>query len=89
MTWKAQAASIIAEVTRDLPADMPLKERKRIVDAARPYWGGCSWPRKAWQAARRDYLVRYGYEPKTKAAAVRRADVTEPPPLFAATAGRE
>ncbi|WP_312531367.1 hypothetical protein [Paracoccus sp. (in: a-proteobacteria)] len=27
-----------------------------------------SWPKKAWQAARRDYLVRYGYQPRTKAA---------------------
>lgn len=68
MTWREEAAAIIAEVTRDLPVHTPLKERMKVVDAARPHWGGCSWPRKAWQAARRDYLVRFGYQPRTKAA---------------------
>ncbi|MEO1688805.1 MAG: haloacid dehalogenase-like hydrolase, partial [Pseudomonadota bacterium] len=48
----------IAEAVAELPADAPLSARVRVVDAARPK-GGCmsaSWPRKAWQAARRDYL---------------------------------
>lgn len=54
MTWRQQAAEIIAEATRALPDDTPLPYRIETVDAARPQWGGCSWPRKAWQAARRD-----------------------------------
>ena len=66
MTWRQEAAAIIAEATRHLPPDTPLAERMRVVDSARPHWGGCSWPRKAWQAARRDYLVPFGYRPRTK-----------------------
>ncbi|MCA0944064.1 hypothetical protein LCM08_03990 [Salipiger pacificus] len=79
MTWREDAAEIIAEATRDLPKNMPLAERTKIVDAARPFWGGCSWPRKAWQAARRDYLVKFGYRPRTKAQAEREAAAL---PLF-------
>ncbi|QEW26693.1 hypothetical protein [Roseovarius indicus] len=79
MTWREEAAKIIADATRDLPEDTPLKERMKVVDAARPHWGGCSWPRKAWQAARRDYLVRYGYQPRTKKAKEREAAAM---PLF-------
>lgn len=79
MTWREEAAKIIADATRDLTEDTPLKERMKVVDAARPHWGGCSWPRKAWQAARRDYLVRYGYQPRTKKAKEREAAAM---PLF-------
>tara|TARA_R110001606_G_scaffold384882_1_gene548016 strand:- start:6089 stop:6343 length:255 start_codon:yes stop_codon:yes gene_type:complete len=80
VTWRGQAAEIIAHAVRDLPDAAPLHERKRVVDAARPHWGGCSWPRKAWQAARRDYLVKYGYRPRTKARAERdKATITELP----------
>lgn len=69
MTWRQDAAVIIAQATRDLPADATLQDRKRAVDAAFPgCWHGTSWPRKAWQAARRDYLVPFGYQPKTKKA---------------------
>lgn len=45
MTWRQQAAAIIAEETRGLPDDTPLPDRITVVDAARPHWGGCSWPR--------------------------------------------
>nr|WP_111299384.1 hypothetical protein [Paracoccus saliphilus] len=82
MTWREEAAAIIAHAVRDLPDDAPLYDRQRTVDAARPHWGGCSWPRKAWQAARRDYLVRYGYRPRTKATAERAKAVTNDLPLF-------
>lgn len=82
MTWRQQAAEIIAEATRTLPDDTPLPSRIETVDAARPHWGGCSWPRKAWQAARRDYLVRYGYRPRTKARAELERAVVEELPLF-------
>lgn len=69
ITWRQEAAHIIAHAVRGLPDDAPLHERQRVVDAARPAgWMHMSWPRKAWQAARRDYLVRYGYQPRTKKA---------------------
>lgn len=69
MTWREEAAQIIREATRDLPGDTPLKERMRVVDAACPSdWRRVSWPQKAWQRARREYLVPFGYQPKTKAA---------------------
>lgn len=82
MTWREEAAAIIVHATRDLPDDAPLHERRQVVDAARPHWGGCSWPRKAWQSARRDYLTRYGYEPRTKARRERDAAALGELPLF-------
>lgn len=90
LTWREKASEIIFEAVRDLPAAAPLKDRMRIVDAARPHWGGASWPRKAWQAARRAYLAQYGYRPRTKFAAAqgslpifeRPAEQAAPLPLF-------
>lgn len=85
MTWREKASEVIFEAVRDLPAETPLKERMRIVDAARPHWGGASWPRKAWQAARRAHLVQYGYRPRTKAAAAQgRLPIFEAPAAQAA-----
>lgn len=81
MTWREKAQEIIANVTRDLPAETTLGERIKAVDAARPHWGGCSWPRKAWQAARREYLVPFGYVPRTKAEKERQT-YSPPLPLF-------
>lgn len=81
-TWRSRAAAIIAEVTRDAPAELPLPERIKLVDDARPYWGGASWPQKAWQAARRDYLVRFGYRPRTKKQKELEAYVVSDLPLF-------
>jgi len=65
-TWRERAHEIIREVTKDLPEKTTLKQRKKILKDARPTWGFCSWPQKAWQKARREYLVQYGYIPKTK-----------------------
>lgn len=89
-TWRERASEIIWEAVRDLPVATPLTERRKIVDAARPHWGGASWPRKAWQSARRAYLVQYGYRPRTKAAAAQGsllifeapAEQAAPSPLF-------
>lgn len=82
MTWRQKAAAIIAEATRGLPDDTAMPHRIKVIDAARSHSGGCSWPRKAWQAARRDYLVRFGYQPKTKRAQERKMAVAEDLPLF-------
>ncbi|MDB6178960.1 hypothetical protein PAF17_15825 [Paracoccus sp. Z330] len=83
MTWKAEAAEIIRQATACLPDDATLSERKKVIaDACPSSWRTMSWPQKAWQSARRDYLVRYGYVPRTKAQAIRAASVSEPLPLF-------
>lgn len=84
MTWRAGFAETIRKATKDLPADFPLTDRIKVVDAARPQQGfmSASWPQKAWQAARRDYLVPFGYEPRTKRARQLREAVIEPLPLF-------
>ena len=83
MTWKQEAAEIIANATRGLPDDAPLNERKKVINDACPSdWRRMSWPQKAWQAARRDHLMRYGYRPRTKAQAEREAAVVDDLPLF-------
>lgn len=66
MTWREKAHLIIADAVRGLPEDTSLKDRMKVVDAAKPYWGGCSHPQRAWQKARREYLVPFGYIPRTK-----------------------
>ena len=66
-SWKSEFASAIQKATADLPIDTPLRDRIKIVDRVGAGVRG-SWPRKAWQAARRDYLVKYGYVPRTKTA---------------------
>ena len=82
MTWKQQAALVIERAVRDLPAEASLDDRRKRVDAARPYWCSEGWPRKAWQAARRDHLVRYGYRPRTKKQRDLEAAALAPLPLF-------
>ena len=68
-TWRQEAAEIIADAVKSLPHDASLAERITAISDARPAgWKYASWPQKAWQAARRDYLVRYGYQPRTKKA---------------------
>ena len=84
MTWRSAFAETIRRGTADLPRDLPLKNRIAHVDALRPKAGfmSASWPQKAWQAARRDYLVPFGYEPRTKKEAERKAAAIEELPLF-------
>lgn len=85
MTWKSDFADIIHRETRVWPDDMPLSDRIKGLDELRRkamIGRDCSWGRKAWQAARRDYLVRFGYVPKTKKAKERAAAVVGDLPLF-------
>lgn len=65
--WMETAVSTIAAVTKDLPDDLPLAERMKVVDAAYPFGSREMWPYKAWLKARRQYLVRFGYVSKTAA----------------------
>lgn len=80
ITDRQRCAEIIAAATADLPADMPLNERKSVVARARPHWAhNTANSERAWQAARRDYLVPFGYQPMTKKA---KRDRAEGMPLF-------
>lgn len=80
ITDRQRCAEIIAAATADLPADMPLNERKAAVSKACPYWVRSTWcSERAWQAARRDYLIRFGYQPMTKKS---KRDRAEGMPLF-------
>lgn len=82
-TWREEAAQIIATATAGLPVDASLADRIAAVDAARPpSWRRMSWPQKAWQAARRDYLVRFGYRPRTKKQKEREDAALSELPLF-------
>lgn len=83
MTWREDCADVIFAATKDLARDLPLSERIKVVDAARPSWvRQTSWGKKSWQAARRDYVVPFVYQPKTKKAAERRASVVSELPFF-------
>lgn len=81
MTWRETWAAGIHAETKDLPDDMPLADRIKFVDGLKHKWPGAyntSWGKKSWQAARRDYLVKFGYRPKTKKAKADRQTL----PLF-------
>ena len=83
MTWKDRAAAIIAAGTKDFPAKMPLPDRIKAVGLLCPNdWRTVSLPQKAWQSARRDYLIPFGYQARTKAAVDRRNAVIAELPLF-------
>ena len=82
-SWKDGYARDIQKATAELPRDMPLRERIRVVDKVGANVFG-SWPRKAWQAARREYLVKFGYVPRTKAA---RDQVENGLPIFGQESG--
>lgn len=71
-SWAERARTRIAEVHRTLPEDAPLADRIKAVDAAYPFGERAYSPYKTWLRARREYLVRYGYQPKG-------APVTESP----------
>lgn len=63
-TWYEAAVAAIHKATDTLPADMPLEERVKIVDAAYPFGPREYFPYKKWLQARRHYLVRFGYKPR-------------------------
>lgn len=59
--WRDRARRLIDELTRDLPADATLAERRKAL------WGkgyqaheGTSWGRKMWGKEVRKYLARHG-----------------------------
>lgn len=64
--WSDTARRVIQEVHLSLPETASLQERIKAVDDAYPFSIRKYWPYKAWLKARRDYLCRYGYQPKGK-----------------------
>jgi hypothetical protein len=66
--WYGTARAIIATVHETLPADADLHTRHQACLRAKPWeFATTSWGRKTWARAQREYLVRYGYMPKTAA----------------------
>lgn len=59
--WRERAQSLIAELTRDLPSNATMAERRKAL------WGkgwqahdGTRWGRKMWGSEVRKYLARHG-----------------------------
>jgi hypothetical protein len=66
--WYGKARDIIATVHETLPADADLHTRHQACLRAKPWeFATTSWGRKTWARAQREYLMRYGYEPRTPA----------------------
>lgn len=65
--WRGIANSVIARVHDKVPWDATLAERIAAIDAARPHFGGASWPTRMWQEQRRAYLAKFGYRPRQSA----------------------
>lgn len=63
MDWSRISRETIARVGATIADDVPLKERKKLIDAAYPFGERAYWPYRAWCKARRAYLQRYGLKP--------------------------
>lgn len=59
--WAYQARATIDRVHATLSPSATLAERVAAVDAAYPFGERAYWPYKAWLAARKTYLCKYGY----------------------------
>lgn len=61
MTWFDRFCSEIAEITDNLPKDMPFKERKQILQQASKSRGyrGRSYLYKCWRKAQKAYLSHF------------------------------
>lgn len=59
--WRDRARSRIAELTKDLPADATLAERRKALwGKGYEAHGGTVWGRKMWGKEVRAYLARHG-----------------------------
>jgi len=65
-TWRQEASAVIYAATKNLPDDLSLKDRMRIVDDAYPFGVRKYYPYKAWLKARKSYLSIHGYRPASK-----------------------
>lgn len=59
--WRDQARKLIAELTKDLPEDATIEQRRKVLwGKGYPAHGGTSWGRKMWGKEVRLYLARHG-----------------------------
>jgi hypothetical protein len=59
--WRDNARARIAELTRDLPADATLEQRRKALwGKGFPAHGGTVWGRKMWGSEVRKYLAGHG-----------------------------
>lgn len=65
--WADRASEVIGRVHKSLPETASLDERMKAIDAAYPFGERKYSPYKTWLRARRNYLARFGYQPKSKA----------------------
>lgn len=66
MDWYGTAKAVINKMHETLPADADLHTRHQACIRAKPWeFATTSWGRKVWARAQREYLVKYGYVPKT------------------------
>lgn len=68
-TWLEAGIRMIEGIDKELPADMPLEDRKRAVQKeAWRFHGGTSWGQRVWPKAKRAYFAnRYGDKSAVKA----------------------
>lgn len=64
--WSDTARRVIQEVHLSLPDSVSLADRMKAVDDAYPFGMRAFSPYKTWLKARREYLCRFGYQPKGK-----------------------
>ncbi len=59
--WRERAQARIAELTRDLPADATLEQRRKALwGKGEPAHEGTCWGRRMWGSEVRKYLARHG-----------------------------
>lgn len=64
--WSETARQVIQSVHRELPDNATLAERVKAIDEAYPFGLRAFSPYKTWLRVRREYLCRFGYQPKGK-----------------------
>ncbi|MBN2752593.1 MAG: hypothetical protein JXQ84_07780 [Rhodospirillaceae bacterium] len=84
MNWAQQAWETIADLHKTLPADLPIKDRRRVLREAYPWGVRANWPYMAWLAAQNAYLRKYekpgsrkGYPLTPLEAAINRKKATD------------
>lgn len=59
--WRLRAKALIAEITRNIPAEALIEDRKKALwGKGWPAHQGTVWGRKMWGSEVRKYLARYG-----------------------------
>lgn len=62
MDWSDIARKTLAEVAATVPDELPMKERKAIVEAAYPFGPREMWPYRTWRKACKAYYANFAKE---------------------------